>query len=269
MVRVIPFGEACTTATMLIEMKLREFSLPLDWLANTTPDRLLEMVEADFVDFFPTIDELNRQYRRQIDLKIIFESIEGELNHTNFEPIPIDRTDLFDRFAVQLSTFDITSFEQLYFAYFFRCFSRGVTRKEFCFTNRFGVYSLHDFKMRDFKRGKLRDRRYNDEKAKIDRRVERLLTMMSESKIDGQPIVFVHKALRYFETDQISNTIRLSEALNRRCRAKLVTFNLIPEDRQLSSSIANFATGFNVYTDSVQSYRADASARLREYLRED
>lgn len=50
---VVPFGHRCTSALAAKFARLRDFSLPLDWLDTAFPGKIQRVLENDFQDFIP------------------------------------------------------------------------------------------------------------------------------------------------------------------------------------------------------------------------
>jgi hypothetical protein len=52
---VIPFGHRCTSALACKYASLRKVSLPFDWTMPTYPDKIQQVLDADFEDFIPDV----------------------------------------------------------------------------------------------------------------------------------------------------------------------------------------------------------------------
>jgi hypothetical protein len=56
---VIPFGFRCTSALACKFANIRKFSLPFDWTVPLLPKQIKQVLENDFVDFIPDVNNGN------------------------------------------------------------------------------------------------------------------------------------------------------------------------------------------------------------------
>ena len=276
---IIPLGEACSTAIMLKELGLRPFSLPLDWLAYQTPQNLLSTISDNFSSFFPSEEEINKEYIRKNDLyQGLFAEIDTELAKPNqhfptgappfcdfFNIDSTDRSRVRDKWEEIKSDalpFGIKTLEAFLREFKFRNYFGSQEREEFVFTNGYQAECMHDFHRGDFKDGCVSPEAYSRVLLSKEKRISRLEDLLSQDHF-----VAVHISDTFFldeKEERFGDMCALSELLHKKYGAsnfKILCFNLLPSTHK-EGRVFNFFQPWDLYKDSCAEQRAFAKTVL-------
>lgn len=276
---IIPLGEACSTAIMLKELRLRSLSLPFDWVAYQTPKNLLTTISDDFSSFFPSEEGINKEYARKTDLYHgLFSEIDADFARPNqhfptgappfcdfFNIDAVDRSQVRDKWEEikrEALLFGIKTLESFLREFKFRNYFGSQEREEFVFTNGYQAECMHDFYSRDFTGGRVSSEAYNCILSSKKRRISRLEYLLSQDHF-----IAVHISDTFFldkKEERFRDMCALSELLHQKYGAsnfKILCFNLLPFAHK-EGRVFNFFQPWDLYKDSCSKQRNFAKTVL-------
>ena len=206
----------------------------------------------------------------QLELKDFYSNLESKYNsRKNFHEW-LTKEQYIEEFQKNedfLSKFGILDCVELHHSFNTRIFRYNKLNPTgiFCYKNKYGCYCMHEFLISDFKNGIIDQYKYNNIKAQVKRRINRLISIIDLSFKESYTVTFYHLGYNLFGIDNFEWFVKLYDYLKLKCNTNFILLNASNRHIKMDKYFKNIYIKYDMFAgDTGPNYKMQAQNILRQ-----